>query len=81
HPEEVGIYKREYWWNVIKKMMSSLRKSENLFIVHSGQKWFVLQSENELEHYKRSLNGVIIGLKNTMTKAEKWVTNKSWTKI
>lgn len=81
HPEEVGIYKREYWWNVIKKMMSSLRKSEDLFIVHSGQKWFVLQSDNELINYKHGLNSVIIGLKHTMTKAERWVAERKWTNI
>ena len=81
HPEEVGIYKREYWWNVIKKIMSQLRKSEDLFIVHSGQKWFVLQSTEELSGYKRNVKNVIRGLENSITRAERWVQNKSWQNI
>lgn len=80
-PDSLSIYKKEYWWNIIKKIMSRLRYSEDLFVIHRGQKWFVLKSENEANDYRTMMTRTARALINSTKKADKWVRNKSWTEI
>ena len=77
-PNTLSIYKREYWWNVIRKTMSKLRAAEDLFIIHRGQNWFVLQTKEECTQYKTILDRSIQGLKDSKIKADKWVENEGW---
>ncbi len=80
-PDDVSIYKREYWWNVIKSIMSKLRSSEDIFIIHRGTLWFVLQTQQESNQYKEILDRSILAMQKGKVKADKWVRNKSWRNI
>lgn len=80
-PEAVSIYKREYWWGIIKKIMSQLRGAEELFVVHRSSSWFVLKEQDEAEHYKNILRRDIEAFKRSMKKADRWVLEKRWRNI
>jgi len=80
-PDELDIYKRDYWWRVLKNVMRKMRNEEELFIIHRGHKFFVLQTQEESEYYKGLLRRDIQGMVNSMNKADKWVQKKSWKKI
>jgi len=77
-PEELDMYKRDYWWKVLKNVMRNLRKEEELFIIHRGHKFFVLQTQEESEQYKKMLRQDIQGMIKSMKKADKWVKEKKW---
>lgn len=79
--EELSIYEREYWWNIIKKVMKNLRSSEQLFVIHRGNKWFVLFNTQEAKQYCGMLDNTITALGNSQKKARKWVRNQSWRNI
>ena len=81
HPEQMSIYKRDYWWKIIRRIMSQLRSAEELFIIHRGQKWFVLKDEFECRGYKDMLDRDIKAIKNSKKKADKWVKEKRWQHI
>lgn len=80
-PIEMSIYKREYWWNIIKKVIKQLKSSEQLFIIHRGQKWFVLKSPEEASQYKNQMIQCANALIGSSKKADKWVRKKSWKHI
>jgi hypothetical protein len=80
-PAKVNVYKRAYWWNVIKKVISELRKYEIVFIVNQGHKLYVLQSLEELKEVSNQIDKSIEGLKLSKIKAQDWVKEKKWKKL
>ena len=62
-PMGLDIFKRNYWWNVIKKMLSEMRMENELFIINNGHKLYVLQTKEELEKFHSRMDRVIGNLK------------------
>ena len=80
-PNKLSIYKKDYWWNIIKKILSVQRSSEELFVVHRGHVWFVLQNVEECKQYESQINRTIEGLKDSKIKARHWVKENKWRNI
>lgn len=81
NPQEMDTYKREYWWNVLKKVMSGLRKDGELFIIHRGHQYFVLRTQEEANYYKNQIKKMITGMHESMKKADAWVREEKWKKV
>jgi hypothetical protein len=81
NPQMVSIFEREYFWNIIKNIMRELRKTETVFIINTGQKLFVLKSNEELQGYKKKIDRHIEDLKVVKKKAIDWVEKEKWKRI
>jgi hypothetical protein len=80
-PTTLDIYKRTYWWNVLKRCLSGLRKDNTLFVINNGFKLFVLKTQEESNKFKDRLDKDIKNLYNIKYKADDWVRKKKWKKI
>ena len=78
NPETLDPYMRSYWWRVLQKIMGTLRHDNDLFIVHKGHKYFVLQTQEESNYYKNCLKRTIIGLEKSMQRADAWVRERKY---
>ena len=81
NPEDMSIYKREFWWNIIKRITGSLKKEDILFVIHRGQKWFVLLTEDELDYYKKMQDRHIASMEKSKILATEWVRLRKWENI
>ena len=80
-PDEVDIYRREFWWNVIKKVISQMRYDGDIFIVNTGKRLFVLQSSDELKNFTDRIDNNIRGMENTKKMARDWIRERKWMNI
>ena len=80
-PDKVDVYKREFWWTNLKKIMKEMRKNEEIFFIFNKTKIYVLEKQEEAEKFKTKLNQDIIALNNLKDKADNWVRNKKWKRI
>ena len=79
-PFSLDLYKRQYWWNVIKRVIAEMRK-EDVFIINKRTKLFVLKSNEELEDFNRRINRTIKGLYKLQDNAAKWVSIERWREL
>jgi hypothetical protein len=77
-PEYVDVFKREYWWNILRGIIRQLRSEETLFIINKRTKLFVLSNEKECNDFKKILDRDIENMKQTKIKADNWVKNKKY---
>ena len=80
NPFDLDLYKRQYWWNVLKRVISDMRK-DDVFIINKRTKLFVLKSEEELEDFNRRISRTIMGLHKLQTNAAKWVSFERWREL
>lgn len=78
NPQLLDIYKRNFWYGILKKIMIELRKSGEVFIINNGYSLFVLKSEEELKRFKEKTDRHIQSLKDTKQRATKWVKKQKW---
>ena len=81
NPETLDPYMRSYWWRVLQKIMGALRHDSDLFIIHKGHKYFVLRTGEEAKYYKSCLSRTIVGLKQSMQRADEWVKERKYLQI
>ena len=79
--DSLSIFKREYFWGVVKRVMCNLRSSGDLFVIHRGNQFFVLCNKRELGLYKNQLDNSIKNLKKGKKRAENWVRGEKWRDI
>lgn len=72
------IYQRSYLWNLIKSLLRENRKTETMFTVRKGNKYFVLKSKEELKYFNVQMDNHIQNILQLKTKAGRWVRNKSY---
>lgn len=77
-PIEVDVYKRTYLWNLIKKMLRTMRSENTCFIYMKGNKIFVLQSQEELEYVLMRFDQHIKAIENLKKNAKEWVQDEKW---
>lgn len=77
----LNVFERAYLWNVLKAMLAQLRANEIVFVVFNGQKFYVLQTEEELKEYEARMDGLIKGIEDTKKKAREWVKKKRYLSI
>jgi hypothetical protein len=78
NPQLLDIYKRNYWYQILKRMITELRKSGEVFIINNGYSLFVLKSEEELKRFKEKTDRHIQALKNSEQRAKEWVKKQKW---
>lgn len=79
-PESVDIFERNFLWNILKRIMTAMRTTNECFIVHSGIfRFFVLQSNEELKHFEKITDNHIRTLRLHKANARIWVEKKMWT--
>ena len=77
-PEDLNIYKRGFWYEILKKVIKQLRTENELFIIMNKSKIYVLQNEKELNGYKKVINRGISNFSKAKEKAEIWVNSEKW---
>lgn len=80
-PEELNVYKRNYWWDMIKAVLRQLRRENDLFTIIKGSKIFVLSNDMELEYYIKVSNNHIKSIENLKKNAREWIKKKKWSKL
>ena len=80
-PDTMDFFKRMYWWGIIKKIMKSLRKDGECFIINKVSKLFVLQSREELQEFVKKTDNHILNLRESKRKAFHWVKFQKWRKF
>jgi hypothetical protein len=75
-PYEIDIYRREYWWNLIKKEIKNLRRE--VFIVHRTDRYFVLKTDEEAKSYGIAMDKSIQNIQESKRRANEWVREKKW---
>ena len=78
NPEDVEFYKRYFLWKIILKIMRSMRKENEVYIVNKSDHIFVLKSQDECKQYNNFLEKNIKGLRSSQRRAKAWVDNESW---
>lgn len=81
YPNELNVYKRNYYWELVKKELRRFRKENELFTIIKGSKIFVLYDEVELDYYLKRADRHIKSIKNLKVNAKNWVKNKKWKKL
>ena len=75
---QVHSYAKYYWLGIIEKIIRKLRKENTCFVIKERGEYFVLQSEDECDYYKKLCERAIDGMNNATIRAEKWVEEESW---
>jgi hypothetical protein len=74
--EDLNVYKRTYWWSIIKQELRHLRRMNEMFSIIKGSKIFILCSDNELKNYIKFTDNNIVSIKNMQKNANIWVKKK-----
>lgn len=79
-PEEMDVFRRNYWWNVIKTLLRQLRHENALFVVYKtgSHKLFVLQSKEELVYVKKRADQSIANMEKVKKNATEWYKQEKW---
>jgi hypothetical protein len=77
-PQDLNIYKRNYWWDVIKFVLREMRRDNELFTIIKGSKIFVLSNKEELKYYIKVSDNHIKSIENLKKNAKKWVEQKKY---
>jgi hypothetical protein len=78
NPNEIDVFKRNYWWVIIKKTLASMRGTNDLFVINKGSKLFVLQTREECKEYKERVDRHIHALHRMKENADAWVREKKY---
>ena len=81
NPEFIDIFKRAYWWNVLKAVLRDLKHNDRLFVINRGSMLFVLKTKQEANNYKDLTDKHIEQLKINKKKADEWVRKKKYLKL
>ncbi|MDD2657668.1 MAG: hypothetical protein PHD04_03375 [Candidatus Pacebacteria bacterium] len=74
--KEFNIYKRLFYWSILKKLIHLSRKE--CFIIISKNRVYVLKSEEELNSLRNKIKRVKEGLDNMQISASNWVASEKW---
>ena len=77
-PSQTSTFQREFFWNVLKKILRHMRKDEELFVIIGTISSYVLKTQEEYGLFRKSTNRHIHSLEVLKVKAKRWVDNKSW---
>jgi len=77
NPDDLDFYEKAYKWNAIKRVLATLRKSGELFVIMGQKHHYVLSDKDEAEQYKNKTDATIKGLRAMKKKADSWVISKT----
>ena len=80
-PTTIDIYRRKFWYDIIKLTMKKMRSDEEIFFIIRSNKIFVLESTNECIKFCGKIDKDISSLFNLKEKAKKWVLEKKYKKL
>jgi len=76
-----SIWRKYTYLDIIKKCIGLIRRKHGLFIINKENKFFVLKTQLEADHYKDILYRDIAGMKKSIIKADAWVDQEKWREI
>lgn len=77
-PYSVNVWLRSYYWDVIKRILMRMRSLNELFVINTGQKLYVLKEKVELQKFETKLDKHIELLNKQRHNARKWVKYQKW---
>jgi hypothetical protein len=77
-PQLLDIWKRGYWWNVLKRIIIEMRREGDIFIINRGYFLFVLKTKEENRQFQDGVNRHIAYLEDMKETANNWVKNEKW---
>lgn len=77
-PINLDIYRVQFWYNIIKKLISHARKSNECFIINNGSVIYVLHTTEEALKFNSKIDRTIKGLEELKSNALKWVEGKKY---
>jgi hypothetical protein len=81
NPLTLDIYMRNYWYNVLKRVMIEMRKQKEIFIINNGYSLFVLKTKEEKDSFKKKVNRHIFYLNEIKKNATEWVNQEKWKEL
>lgn len=78
NPARLDIYRRIYWWRIIKHQLRRMRMNLTLFVISDNGKLYVLQTEQEAQIYNKKIDEIITALKIAKQKSQQWINKKGW---
>jgi hypothetical protein len=80
-PTYIDVFKRGYWWNILKNSLRVLRNNDDAFIINTGRKLYVLKTKGELIKFEDRCDREIENIKNVKIKANDWVKKRKWSRL
>jgi len=80
-PLVLDIYKRNFWWSVLKRVLNNMRKDMSLFVAYRGDKFFVVADKEDAKIYKGVMDKNIKAMKSAKKRCDEWVEKKLWEKM
>lgn len=77
-PENVDVYKREYLWGLIKKILSSFRTINSIFVINDRTILYVLRTQDEYNKFSQSIDRHIKSLELIKHNAKEWIKHRMW---
>ena len=77
-PYALDIFRRNYWWSIIDKIMKELRRKDEVFIIRRGDKHYVMKTESDSNYYKGICDRDVTNLERAKDRADNWVAKKKW---
>ena len=81
NPFIIDIYKREYWYNILKAVIRQLKKENSCFVIITQYQLYVLHTEEELLAYRKKSDNHIKNIEDDKTRATEWIKNKKWQEL
>jgi hypothetical protein len=81
NPFIIDIYKREYWYNILKAVIRQLKKENSCFVVITQHQLYVLHTEEELLAYRKKSDNHIKNIEDDKIRATEWIENKKWQEL
>lgn len=81
NPNLHDLFKREFLWNMLRKMVTYLRNNTYFFIICYEDKWFIPKCESEGAYFTNKCKKEIGGLKNSIKRCNNYIKNEEWKKI
>jgi hypothetical protein len=79
-PLSIDIYKRCFYWSVLKRVLNGMRKDLSLFVAYKRDKFFVVADKEDAKFYKGIMDNNIKNMCEAKKRCDEWVRKKLWEK-
>ena len=80
-PDVYDVYKRQYWWEIIRKVMKKMRREMAVFYIFKTHSIYILKTSEEQKDYKKHVKRNIKAFKKSLKNSEIWVNQAKWREL